>query len=270
MTIRYTNSLSISISTTAHNLRLKYKRDWPSIPYACSSVENVNIIICIDCNTSDLTERQVIFMLNPRPVFDSLNTWKLTLTKLLDEEQKTIKDIGRPNYMSGLRHLSKLLVCVWCVMVYHCLHDTHHHHKERAPSWSAAVSTVHDPEPVAKLTPSRCWAAAKSCSIVRSQVRRGRLGGRFQLHGSPEIMNRRARVWSIACHCSLVSFWTVYISCRCGFSKTYVICLPKWTDGAMPQSTSWSAFSVAVPSVWNSLSDYLHKPTLGLTVLGVS
>ena len=45
-----------------------------------------------------------------------------------------------------------------------CYHHHHHHHQEHAPSWSVAVSTVastvHDPEPVAKLSPSRCWVAA--------------------------------------------------------------------------------------------------------------
>jgi len=35
----------------------------------------------------------------------------------------------------------------------------------------------------------------KSCSMVRSQVRRGRPGGRFQSRGSPEMMDRRTRVW---------------------------------------------------------------------------
>ena len=27
-----------------------------------------------------------------------------------------------------------------------------------------------------------------------------------------------------------MSFWNVYISCRCSFSDTLAICLPKWTD----------------------------------------
>jgi len=76
-----------------------------------------------------------------------------------------------------------------------------HHHQEHAPSWSVAVSTV-------RFHRSRSWARCqadtkpmlsgrKSCSMVQSQVRRGRPGGRFQSRGSPEIMDRRARVWSI-------------------------------------------------------------------------
>jgi len=55
---------------------------------------------------------------------------------------------------------------------------------------------------------SRSWARCqadtkpmssdrKSCSVLRSQVCRGRPGGRFQSRGSPEIMDRRTRVWSI-------------------------------------------------------------------------
>jgi len=42
------------------------------------------------------------------------------------------------------------------------------------------------------------------------------------------------------------------------------VCLHRWTDGATPQ-TGMRAFSVAVVSAWNSLTDYLHDPAVGLS-----
>ena len=97
----------------------------------------------------------------------------------------------------------------------------HHHHLEHAPAWSVAVSTV-------GFHRSRSWARCqadakpmlsgrKSCSMVRSQVRRGRPGGRFQSRGSPEIMDRRARVWSI-----LLSALAIWLKKRRRLSRRVV------------------------------------------------
>jgi len=124
-----------------------------------------------------------------------------------------------------------------------------HHHQEHAPSWSVAISTV-------RFHRSRSWArrqadtkpmlsGRKSCSMVRSQVRRGRPGGRFQSRSSPEMMDRRTRVWSNLlsalaiwpkkrrrCCCTAqiqhwwCSSWTTTM-CRCG-PVTYTIWSITW------------------------------------------
>lgn len=65
-----------------------------------------------------------------------------------------------------------------------------------------------------------------------------------------------------------VSLWTVCIRCRRSFLETSAICRPKLTDGGhatnCPVCMGRRAFSVAVPSVWNSFAYFLRDPALGL------
>jgi len=63
----------------------------------------------------------------------------------------------------------------------------------------------------------------------------------------------------------------IKLTCWCNFLETLMICLPKRTDGATPQTVQcWQhAFSVVAPSVWDSLADICVIQLLNLTVLGV-
>jgi len=71
-----------------------------------------------------------------------------------------------------------------------------------------------------------------------------------------------------------VSFWIMYINCRCSFSETPAICLPRWTDGATPQTVQcWPACPqcrspVSLKILWQ-ITICVNWP-LNLTVSSVS
>ena len=136
----------------------------------------------------------------------------------------------------------------------YCIYFHHHHHRVARPWQDIAVSTSlrHLERSCARLHAELrprlcCW---RSSSIVRSQVRLGRPGGRRQSTGRRLMAARRAREWS----------WDGPARAMCPNRRSRLVVI-RWVAGGWRVLRLTSSF-VTCAIIWNT-QDMTKAPLVG-------